>query len=423
MKNHTNGLQNKKYNLWLKGIIALSLSIPLQSKMCGGKSGDSLANSIKVSKDFPGLLGNIVDISRKENGINYLHASIITGDEKKVSDVLARIDGDYKAQFKYSDETFPNSVDQDGNTALHVAIKHGKPKIVEQLIENLHINISIKNSKSEATPLHMAISNGWADIAIKLINKLYELQGKNTNTSQEMLPYNAELAKKQFASYPLSSQDKEENTPLHLAISKNLATVVDLLVTKLPIEALSLQNKKNQTPLYLAIQAKLNEKTRNLLIGKLPIGAFTSQDAKGRNVFHLAARDNDKNLFKALFDRIANLDTTKVHSILFTKDQEQRTVFSRTYLPAHKNVPNIGFNASDFKMFEDILTTTKDCLSKEELTTIYNEIEQHSSRLKPEYKLKLQGIVSQGIVSQGIVGQGIGNTNNASTLPQASIKI
>lgn len=388
MKNHTNGLQNKKYNLWLKGIIALSLSIALQSDMCGGKSGGTNGTEIQDN--------------------NSLYRAIKhQKDPKMVQDLLNDgIDCNNISRSK-----------QDKNSLL-LALEEKKKSIVEILLKQDKIDVTRTDQSTKATPLHLAISNGWEDIAIELINKLCLPdnnidKNSDTNANGQVVPYDPEHKKKQLALY---SKDLKGNTPLHLAIQGKRKKTIELLVQKLYIGALSLKNEEGLTPLHLAIQQKLKTVV-NLLVTKLPIEDFVLQDAKGRNALHFAARGNDKNLFKALFDRIANLDKTKVHSILFAKDGKNgqgRTVFARAYMPEHASASKIlSLNESDFRMFEYILTTTKDCLSKEELTTIYNEIEQHSSRLKPEYKLKLQGIVSQGI----------GNTNNASTLPQASIKI
>lgn len=89
-----------------------------------------------------------------------------------------------------------------GQTALHVASKHGHIDIVKHLTENFNsvININITDSIRKKTPLHVASENGHVDIVKYLLSKganiyILDLSGNtalqypvvNTNTAEQKL--------------------------------------------------------------------------------------------------------------------------------------------------------------------------------------------------------------------------------------------
>jgi ankyrin repeat protein len=91
----------------------------------------------------------------KCDGRTLLHYFSIMGNEK-IIDCLTFLDVNVDAQ------------DKDGNTALHLAIKENHKNIVEELVNNGGVDISLKNNENK-TPLQVAVEYSRENIANLLL--------------------------------------------------------------------------------------------------------------------------------------------------------------------------------------------------------------------------------------------------------------
>lgn len=351
-------MRNKQYGLWLKSISALSLSIALQAKSCTSSPGVVLTDTIKDTpiKDLAITLDNIRDISSKVNGQDYLHAAVSTGDLDKVKVILERMNADFEKEFKYS-YGFPNSVDSNGHTALGIAIERNDSKVVQALVANNYVDpndIGASASNQGLTALLLALKNKKQKIAMILLQR----------AGMSNMRYNMNLTTK---------NPKSGATPLHLAIS----------------------NKYEDVAMSLLLRLSLDD----LLAPGLQDG----------NVFHMAARSNMQNLFKALLERILELlqkssdqeKKDKISQLLFAQDKKGRTVFARAYLPEHTTIAKmVNFNSADSAMLRSMLIFVRNYLTDNQLKNISIEIQSYKGKqIKEEYALKLLGIVSEVTLS------------------------
>jgi len=134
--------------------------------------------------------------------------------------------------------------DDDGNTPLHWAVRNGHKELVEFLVEKNPAALLVRDKDGNA-PLHWAVRNGHKELAEFLVEK---------NPAA------------------LMAQDKDGNTPVHWAMmefarklseqwpwwqsgrppSKQEKMEMLSLVVKKDSHALSVQNKEGNTPLHLA---------------------------------------------------------------------------------------------------------------------------------------------------------------------------
>ncbi|WP_339043978.1 ankyrin repeat domain-containing protein [Cardinium endosymbiont of Tipula unca] len=351
-------MRNKQHGLWLKGIAALSLSIALQAKSCTSSPGVVLTDTIKNTpiKELPGTLDNINDISFKTNGQDYLHAAVSTGDLEKVKIILARMNADFEKGFQYR-YGFPNAIDANGRTVLGIAIERNDINIVQELVANYHIDpndIGASASNQGLTSLLLALKDKKQKIAMILLQR--------AGTSN--MRYNMNLT------------------------------------TKNP--------KSGATPLHLAIENKYEDVAMSLLL-RLFLDDLLAPGLQEGNVFHMAARSNMQNLFKALLERILELlqkssdqeKKDKISQLLFAQDKKGRTVFARAYLPEHTTIAKmVNFNSADSAMFRSVLIFVRNYLTDNQLKNVSIEIQAYKGKqIKEEYALKLLGIVSEVTLS------------------------
>lgn len=118
-----------------------------------------------------------------------------------------------------------NEPDAKGNTALHIAAKHGTPDLVKFLLSKGANPFAV--NKFGATALHLSIKKGQKEIVPLLLNK------ENIN-------------------HP----DNEGNTPLHIAASKGLLNILTLLLEEGEANP-NLRNVDGRLPLDLALKKNL----------------------------------------------------------------------------------------------------------------------------------------------------------------------
>ncbi|XP_031619747.1 serine/threonine-protein phosphatase 6 regulatory ankyrin repeat subunit B-like isoform X2 [Contarinia nasturtii] len=105
---------------------------------------------------------------------------------------------------------------------LFNAIREDKIVLAKKLIE-IEANVSAED-KDKQTPLHLASDKGWMDVAELLINR-----GANVN-----------------------SEDKNKETPLHVAVGNGMKDTVELLIKY--GANINAEDKDKQTPLHEAVR-------------------------------------------------------------------------------------------------------------------------------------------------------------------------
>ena len=131
----------------------------------------------------------------------------------------------------------PMTRDNDGNTPLHIACNNGRDEIVRYLLstgkvnplaENKYYDIPMYNDNGTRLPLlHLAATEGWMNIIIKLITKY----GCDTNC-----------------------KDSHGCTPLHYAAKNGHLKVVGYLIKKKHCDPMTRDRNHGDTPLHIACQ-------------------------------------------------------------------------------------------------------------------------------------------------------------------------
>jgi ankyrin repeat protein len=166
-------------------------------------------------------------------------------------------------------------VDDNGNTALHLAAMNRHHDVVKVLLER-GADMDEENDCGQ-TPLHLAVLSGREAI----------------NIVQLLLERGADL----------SAADLQRRTPLHLAASRSHGDVVRLLLEK--GADLSAVDQKGKTPLYSAAQAGYEGIVRLLLENGADLSAA---DSAGYTPLHRAAWLGHEDIVQLLLEKGADLN-------------------------------------------------------------------------------------------------------------------
>lgn len=164
-----------------------------------------------------------------------------------------------------------DAMDNQGNTALHVAAQRGHLAVVEALILASPSSISATNNAGE-TFLHAVVS-GFQTPGFHRLDRQLELM--KHLLSGNLFPVEDII----------NATNSQGRTPLHLAILANThSNLVELLMTVKSID-LNIRDKDGATPLDILRQRPLSASsellTRHLISAG---GIFTSQDYSARRV-------------------------------------------------------------------------------------------------------------------------------------------
>lgn len=185
------------------------------------------------------LLTNKADVNAQNNyGYAALHAAAYLNDvglatlllnnganvniksKQGVTPLLMAVDNEKKdvAQFLIDNKADVNASDLNGDTPLHKAAADGNIDVVNLLIKN-KANVNAKNT-GEVTPFLSATGNGHVQVVLTLLENGADVSG---------------------------IKDQNGNTPLHAAVDKDNAYLVEILIKgKANVNA---QNNMEQTPL------------------------------------------------------------------------------------------------------------------------------------------------------------------------------
>ena len=171
-------------------------------------------------------------------------------------------------------------LNEDGDCLLHIACQWDDVDIVRYLVIDERCNPNVQSSTSKNTPLHIAAMYGQDHTIIQLLCKEC-----NPNT-----------------------QNKEGDTPLHLAASSNKPAVVSKLLAHQQIDV-NAQNKKGNTPLHMACYRKSLDIIKLLLerkcITNIPnkkgtTAQYIPLNEDGDCLLHIACQWGDVNIVRYL---------------------------------------------------------------------------------------------------------------------------
>ncbi|KAK3446427.1 hypothetical protein EUGRSUZ_A02127 [Eucalyptus grandis] len=168
-----------------------------------------------------------------------------------------------------------DSVDEHGETSLHLAIAQGRPDLVQLLLE-FEPNLEAPNRSSGYSPLEAAAAAGQTLIAELLLARRASIERSETSN----------------------------RGPVHLATGGGHTEVLKLLLLKgADLNALT---KDGKTALHVAVEEQRRDCARLLLSGGAKPDVHDGKD--GDTPLHIAASYGDESMVKLLLQKGANKD-------------------------------------------------------------------------------------------------------------------
>ncbi|XP_045249823.1 ankyrin repeat and death domain-containing protein 1B isoform X12 [Macaca fascicularis] len=186
-----------------------------------------------------------VDVADK-HGLTVIHLAAWSG-SLEVMLMLVKAGADQRAK------------NQDGMNALHFAAQSNHVRIVEYLIQDLHLKDLNQPDELNISSLQIATRNGHASLVNFLLSE-------NVDLHQKVEP---------------------KESPLHLAVINNHITVVNSLLSAQ--HDINILNQKQQTPLHVAADCGNVELVETLLKAGCDLKAV---DKQGKTALAVASRSN-----------------------------------------------------------------------------------------------------------------------------------
>lgn len=157
-----------------------------------------------------------------------------------------------------------NTQDKDGNTPLHQAVMEHNLEIFKFLVEK-GAKSDVQNMQGH-TPLHLALISNlgqdftWSLLDVPGINLDMKDGYNNTLLHRAIIQNNRYIAERLIneKKIDLDSQNKDGDTPLHLAVRNKQGYIINLLFDK--GVSLTKKNKQGQEPYKLTTDAELQRK-------------------------------------------------------------------------------------------------------------------------------------------------------------------
>ncbi len=162
----------------------------------------------------------------------------------------------------------------EGMTPLLLAVNLNKTAAVQQLLKH-GANTVIPEDKYGYTPLHIAVSKQNADIIDALLNK-------NAN---------------------VNAGDKTGETPLHIAVLMKNSDIVKKLLEKGAI--VDVLDRDNRTPLHHAVSTNNSENVKMLLEKGASVKVL---DKDGETPLHMASKNKNDDIITQLLDKGAQVN-------------------------------------------------------------------------------------------------------------------
>lgn len=225
--------------------------------------------------------------------------------------------------FKLLIENDSNVLIRDNNTddSLHLAVLYKRKAILDELLKIGRLNINSVNENGESA-LHYACNYNLNDIAIKLIDSKINVNIQDLKKKLNALMYciNLGLDELTFKLIPLTdlnTQDVNGNTVLHHAINMKNLKALDLIIKNNEI----LFNKVNlggNTALHLFLMDSNNYKYDDILKILIENTDLNIQNFEGNTIIHILIENN---IFEKYLDIIKKKQTK-----YFIKNNQNKTV-------------------------------------------------------------------------------------------------
>jgi ankyrin repeat protein len=214
-----------------------------------------------------------------------------------------------------------NETNLKGNTPLMEACLNGSTDFVESLLQH-RAKVNFKNAEGD-TALLFAIEDNNLTIATRLLE-----QGANPNAenSNDDTPLHIAARKGNIDAVKLllksnANQDSinnKGNLPLHEASKYGCYEIISFLEKG---NYLSEQNKDGDTPLHLAVK---KSSTCTLTLLKDNSNSIIIQNNDGDSFLHIAARENKEKLFKKIYT-LPTVFELAIQQCLFIKNNDGNT--------------------------------------------------------------------------------------------------
>ncbi|XP_045249820.1 ankyrin repeat and death domain-containing protein 1B isoform X8 [Macaca fascicularis] len=219
-----------------------------------------------------------VDVADK-HGLTVIHLAAWSG-SLEVMLMLVKAGADQRAK------------NQDGMNALHFAAQSNHVRIVEYLIQDLHLKDLNQPDEKGRKPFLLAAERGHVEMIEKLtfLNLHTSEKDKNGETPffLSVEGGHEECSKVLLtAGSDINIPNKPKESPLHLAVINNHITVVNSLLSAQ--HDINILNQKQQTPLHVAADCGNVELVETLLKAGCDLKAV---DKQGKTALAVASRSN-----------------------------------------------------------------------------------------------------------------------------------
>ncbi|XP_019860233.1 PREDICTED: ankyrin-3-like, partial [Amphimedon queenslandica] len=178
-----------------------------------------------------------------------------------------------------------SATDDEGSGAVHISVERGHLNVLKYLIDNNYCNPNATDHQ-DRTPLHVAVADDKYEILEYLLSKsIPSMSVVWLREIKYLLDSPHDIYNNPHNAVLINVQDKDGNTPLHVACQRGRQNMVSLLLkASLSNNNLLITNKKGQTPLHLAAASGHKDTAEALLFSVT--GSSTHHDL-------LTATDNE----------------------------------------------------------------------------------------------------------------------------------
>ncbi|KAK7602697.1 hypothetical protein V9T40_006671 [Parthenolecanium corni] len=195
------------------------------------------------------------------------------------------------AAFILESTSSPNSYDENGNTALHIAVDLGKYPIVKLLLDDPRTNVNAKTLPLHYTALHLAADNGYTECMQALLRSEACV---NVTSTRGHTPLHL-CCKQSFIDCvqlllehgaDVNTQDNERRSALHAAVSKSPWSlhIVRMLVER--DANVNLADAFGYTCLHVAALNELDECVEYLIMQGANVAARTQGNVSALNIIN-----------------------------------------------------------------------------------------------------------------------------------------